>query len=72
MKEEAESLKASLEDDASGAIDGGGKNTVWKIAPDPRKLRPFQVDVPVLWILSRIIPNIIPEAHPEQEVLNPD
>lgn len=72
MKKGAGSLNVSLEDDASGVIDGGGKNTVWKIAPDPRKLRPFQVDIPVLWILSRIIPNIIPEVHPEQEVLNPD
>jgi len=22
--------------------------------PDPRRLQPFQVDVPMLWILSRI------------------
>ena len=28
--------------------------------PDPRKLQPFQVELPVLWILSRIEPALVP------------
>ena len=47
------------------------KGKEWKIAPDPKKLRPFQVDIPALWILSRAIPNLIPNFNPEQAVLNP-
>jgi hypothetical protein len=27
--------------------------------PDPRRLQPFQVDVPMLWILSRIAPGLV-------------
>ena len=28
--------------------------------PDPRRLEPFQVEVPVLWILSQIAPELVP------------
>jgi hypothetical protein len=28
--------------------------------PDPRRLQPFLVEVPVLWLLSRIAPNLVP------------
>jgi hypothetical protein len=46
-------------------------NKVWKIAPDPKKLRPFQIDIPAIWILSRAMPDLIPEFNPDQTVLNP-
>lgn len=28
--------------------------------PDPRQLKPFQVEVPILWLLSRIEPALVP------------
>jgi hypothetical protein len=28
--------------------------------PDPRQLKPFQVEVPMLWILSGIEPALVP------------
>jgi len=28
--------------------------------PDPRQLKPFQVEIPVLWLLSRIEPALVP------------
>jgi hypothetical protein len=28
--------------------------------PDPRQLRPFEVETPVLWVLSRIEPQLVP------------
>jgi hypothetical protein len=28
--------------------------------PDPRQLRPFHVDVPILWLLSCIEPGLVP------------
>jgi hypothetical protein len=28
--------------------------------PDPRKLRPFEVETPMLWILSRVAPALMP------------
>jgi hypothetical protein len=27
--------------------------------PDPRRLKPFMVEVPILWILSRIAPELV-------------
>lgn len=34
--------------------------------PDPRRLRPFMVEVPVLWVLSRIAPELV-GSHPGNE-----
>jgi hypothetical protein len=28
--------------------------------PDPQQLKPFQVEVPILWLLSRIEPALVP------------
>lgn len=33
--------------------------------PDPRRLKPFEVETPVLWLLSRIEPKLVP-AQPSQ------
>jgi len=30
--------------------------------PDPRRLQPFMVELPLLWILSRIAPELVPSA----------
>jgi hypothetical protein len=35
------------------------------IAPDPQKLAPVQVEVPTLWVLSRVAPHLIPSIQPE-------
>ncbi|MBO93594.1 MAG: hypothetical protein CMI32_01680 [Opitutales bacterium] len=32
----------------------------FKSAPDPTKLKPFQVDAPPLWILSQVTPELVP------------
>jgi hypothetical protein len=32
--------------------------------PDPRRLNPYMVEVPVLWLLSRIAPGLVPVATP--------
>jgi hypothetical protein len=43
--------------------------------PDPRRLQPFQVEVPIVWILSRIAADLVavgsPEASPSHEPLCP-
>ena len=31
-----------------------------RIAPDPNKLNPLGVDVPIIWALSRVVPGLIP------------
>ena len=31
-----------------------------RIAPDPSKLNPQGVDIPMIWALSRIVPGLIP------------
>src|SRR5439155_7088147 len=31
--------------------------------PDPRRLEPFMVEVPVLWLLSRIAPELLQSAQ---------
>jgi hypothetical protein len=34
-----------------------------KVGPDPRKMNPFLVEVPMLWILSRIEPELVPTSN---------
>ena len=34
------------------------------IGPDPAKLAPMFVEIPTLWVLSRVAPGLIP-SHPE-------
>lgn len=31
-----------------------------KLAPDPVRLRPFQVEIPLLWVLAQTDPNLVP------------
>jgi hypothetical protein len=35
------------------------------IAPDPRKLNPIQIEIPTLWVLSKVAPNLIPSSESE-------
>ena len=35
------------------------------IAPDPQKLAPIQVEIPTLWVLSRVAPHLVPIITPE-------
>lgn len=35
-----------------------------EFVPDPRKLQPFQVETPMLWILSRVAPALVPASAP--------
>lgn len=39
--------------------DSGG-NDIPKLSPDPAKIQPILVEIPVLWILSQIEPDLIP------------
>lgn len=39
-------------------------------SPDPRKLRPFQVEIPVTWILSELIPGLVPVADANATVVH--
>jgi len=34
-----------------------------KVGPDPRKMNPFLVEVPMLWMLSRIAPGLVPTSE---------
>ena len=34
--------------------------TGFTTAPDPAKLKPFQVETPALWILSQVSPGLVP------------
>ena len=39
------------------------------IAPDPARLNPFQVEIPPLWVLSRLCPELIPStANPTHSI----
>ena len=40
-------------------------------SPDPRRLRPFQVEIPVTWILSELIPGLVPVADANATVVHP-
>jgi hypothetical protein len=33
------------------------------IGPDPARLKPQHVEVPTLWVLSRVAPGIVPSAQ---------
>jgi hypothetical protein len=35
------------------------------IAPDPQKIAPIQVEIPTLWVLSRLAPHLVPSINPE-------
>ncbi len=35
-----------------------------RIGPDPEQLKPRQVEVPTLWVLSHIAPDVVPGSHP--------
>jgi hypothetical protein len=32
-----------------------------KIGPDPRKIKPQWVEAPTLWVLSKLMPELIPQ-----------
>jgi hypothetical protein len=34
-----------------------------KVGPDPRKMNPFLVEIPMLWMLSRIVPGLVPTSE---------
>ncbi len=34
-----------------------------KIGPDPRKLNPMHVEVPTLWVLSKLMPDLVPSTE---------
>jgi hypothetical protein len=46
-----------------------GPNT-GKLAPDPTKLTPRMVEIPMLWVLSLIAPNWVPSIAPRQNPVN--
>ena len=34
-----------------------------KVGPDPRKMNPYLVEIPMLWMLSRIEPGLVPTSE---------
>ena len=35
---------------------------VTDVAPDPAKIKPFMIEIPTIWALSKTIPDLIPES----------
>jgi hypothetical protein len=46
----------------SASVEFTNARGVKMIGPDPQKLNPQQVEIPTLWVLSRIAPAIVPSA----------
>jgi len=49
-------LNSASDSDGDGDPSGGG------VAPDPKQLKPFQVEIPVVWLLSEVVPGLIPKT----------
>jgi len=34
-----------------------------EIAPEPAKIKPFMIETPTDWAISRVIPDLLPEVN---------
>ena len=38
-----------------------------EIGPDPKQLDPYMVEIPVLWMMSLLLPSFVPSSEPQPE-----
>lgn len=53
----------AVQNASSSDAAGGGIEDNFYIGPDPKKMNPYLVEAPLLWILSRIEPRLLPLKH---------